>query len=498
MREDSLYPSIPNLPALLPGETIYSWCGTVHAWNGNTDVRKTSRQLFGAPYAGLLHDFPSHLAALDKRTAQSLGDTRRLGQTNTLLGYFLPFLAADVAGHILEALQSGTIPHLKMSLGITASRVGAYHPLKGCVDCFNDDEAAYGRAYWHVTHQYPSSLVCIKHGQPLKIAHSEITPVHRRVWLRPRHWLAHEWIDVAVETDAQMASLTRIAEFSALMAEMPPASLRPSVLSATYQAELGRHGAVTSGGNLRLNKLVDTIRTSYRGMEKLPGFEVLKSVNADWPGLAAALSRKIPRPGHPLKHLLLIAMLFDRWCDFIDAYERSAMELSAVEPESSPGEDAAEDLRLLDFKSLVIESGLSISAASMKVGVTTATGVRWATANGISFTARPKTLTPTLLNRVRRLLRAGHAKTEIQRRTGITAVSLNRLISSEPEAAEAWRSACFQKDLDLNRQRFLKVVGRHPGWPVKSLRQIPGNGYMWLYRNDRQWLVDHLPSLWLD
>jgi hypothetical protein len=288
MQEDSLYPSIPNLPALLPGETLYSWCGAVHAWNGNTDVRKTSRQLFGAPYAGLLHDFPSHLAALDERTRQSLGDTRLLGRTNTLLGYFLPLVAADTSGRILQALQTGTIPHLKMSLGITASRVGASHPLKGCVDCFDDDEATHGRAYWHVTHQYPSSLVCTKHRQPLRIFDSKTTPVHQRVWLRPRHWTDREWRDVRVDTDTQMVSLIRIAEFSALLADMTPSSLRPNVLSATYQTALGRQGVVTLGGNLRLNKLVEMTRTFYHGIEKLPGFEVLASVNADWPGLRLA------------------------------------------------------------------------------------------------------------------------------------------------------------------------------------------------------------------
>jgi hypothetical protein len=125
-------PPLPNLPVLRSDETLYSWAGFVHAWNANTDVRETSRQLYGSPYAALLHDFPSHLNELDERLEHQLGSTSQLGLLHTLLGYYLPIQSPKSASDILEAICQGSVSQLKYKLGLPASRVGARHPLKGC------------------------------------------------------------------------------------------------------------------------------------------------------------------------------------------------------------------------------------------------------------------------------------------------------------------------------------------------------------------------------
>ncbi|WP_454259063.1 TniQ family protein [Pseudoxanthomonas mexicana] len=166
------------LPVLHDNQTIYSWCGLTHALNGGKCARETSTILFGAPHAALSHDFPSRLVALDKSTGYALGRSRDIALRNTLLGYYLSIVRQAQAEKILGLLRFGTIPHLKMLLGITASRVGGHHPLKGCERCFADDEASRGWAYWHVEHQLPSTLVCTKHHCPLSIAWDPITPVY--------------------------------------------------------------------------------------------------------------------------------------------------------------------------------------------------------------------------------------------------------------------------------------------------------------------------------
>ena len=96
---------ISNLPSLLPGETLYSWAGFVHGWNSNTDVRITSQSLFGAPYAALLHDFPSFLNTLDERVNHQMGPPRKLALENTLLGYFLVVRDAESAADIMGVVD---------------------------------------------------------------------------------------------------------------------------------------------------------------------------------------------------------------------------------------------------------------------------------------------------------------------------------------------------------------------------------------------------------
>lgn len=482
-----------NLPRLLPSQTLYSWCGAVHAWNGNADSRETSRQLFGAPYAAMQHDFPSRLTTLAERTHHQLEDPATLALQRTLLGYFLPAASQSLASSVLEAVHSGSLAHVKMNLGIPASRVGAHHPLKGCPACFDEDEQSHGHAFWHVGQQYPSVLVCTKHRQPLRIAWDPTTPVHRRGWLLPRQGLARQWSDIRVRTSAQMTNLSRLAEFSEAWAELPPAALNAIDLARCYQDAMRRRGIVTAGGNLRLPLLIEAVRSTYEGLEVLPGLHVLTSVNPQWPGLAAALSRKRPRPGHPLKHLLLISMLFDRWGDFLVGYREATTSASMPEPTF---DQQQADLRPERLKALVQEEGLSVTASARALGVSVATGIRWAKVQGIAFTPRPKSLHFAVLTRARTLLVAGHDKIDVQQRVGISAVSLNRLLSSEPQIASAWRAARIEVARADNRSRFLAVVASHSGWPIKAIRSIPGNGYMWLYRNDRQWLAEHMPAMW--
>jgi hypothetical protein len=81
-------------------------------------------------------------------------------------------------------------------------------------------------------------------------------------------------------------------------------------------------------------------------------------------------------------------------------------------------------------------------------------------------------------------------------KSGISSVSLNRMISSEPHLRQQWLDARETVARAQNRKRFLALIRHHPGTPVKALRQMPGNGYDWLYRHDWQWLAEHLPSLW--
>ena len=94
----------PNLPILYPEETLYSWCAQVHAWNGNPSVLNTSKQLFGSPYSGLLHDFPANLKVLHEKTFGLLPDSIDLALNHTLLGYYLPFHEKTASFKILKGV----------------------------------------------------------------------------------------------------------------------------------------------------------------------------------------------------------------------------------------------------------------------------------------------------------------------------------------------------------------------------------------------------------
>lgn len=481
-----------NLPCLLPNQTLYSWCGLVHAWNGLSPV-ETSLRLFGSKHAALIHDFPSHLAGLQRSTRGCLGLTRTLALEHTLLGYFLPLAGTELVSTILSRTFHDAMPELKMVLGITASRIGGRHPLKGCTTCFQEDEKSCGTAYWHLDHQYPSVAVCRRHRCPLSLVWDTVTPVHRRGWLLPAGGLNKQWIGYPNLEPVQIDRLLRLAEFSEHFSRRSPGSLDSAVLAATYQTALQAQGLATVRGSLRLAALVKATRSHYKGIETVPGFEALQAVTQDWPGLAAVLARRKPRPGHPLKHLLLISMLFDTWRDFEASYDASRLQGPCDIGPGPPVIDHASE----DFCDFVTE-GHSIRSASRMVGISVTTGVTWANRSGLPYTPRTKSFSACKKTSATKLLRHGVDVAVAAMEVGISRISISRLLSSDYELKEAWKLSRFFKARKQARTCFIRLLQQNPMAQMKQVQRLSGSPYMWLYRNDREWLRESIPSLWKD
>lgn len=482
-----------NLPILERNQTLYSWCAQVHAMNAASDALSTSRALFGAPYAALCHDFPSRLAYLTAHFPHAEFGEIELALRHTLLGYFLVLQPRAAAYRLLALVTDGSLPSIKMRLGITASRVGGHHPLKGCDACVVEDSNRVGFAYWHVEHQFPSVMVCTRHVRPLFIAWDPVTPVHRRGWLLPVGGLGWERVEVSVRDDRQLDQLRRLAEFSTKFGSCAPATFDVTQLAKCYQRGLRDHGFVTAMGSLRLKTLVDEMRSRYRGLEEIIGFEALKSVTPDWPGLVGSVARTAPRRVHPLKHLLMIALVFDTWRHFLISYEEVG---SHGEETVEPGEELSPADPTEDLVRLVKQDGMSISAAARKLGITTTTATQAARRAGIQFTPRRKVLKGSRLQQIRRLLRRGWPSKRVSEATGTSVVSINRLLAADPDLRQAWQTSAFLARRKIARKAFLAVVQHNPEATVKELRRVRDGDYTWLYRHDREWLRSAIPALW--
>lgn len=484
-------PMLSNLPLLAPDETLYSWCAHVHVLNGGGDCRATSRQLFGAPSAALGHDFPSRLSRLVASCSQAVLDVRDLALRHTLLGYFVASKPAVTASYVLNRVAAGSLPSIKMRLGITASRVGGHHPFKACPDCVREDLNATGFAYWHVDQQYPSAMACTRHERPLFIAWDPVTPVHRRGWLLPTGGLPWERIEVPVRDDEQLRQLIRLAALSARWAASEPSRFDPQRLAVCYQNGLRRRGWATTRGSLRIRSLIREVRQRYRGIEDIMGFEALNSITPDWAGLIGTVARRSPGCAHPLKHLLMIALVYDTWDEFQRTYateqaqddERPKLVLEAPNP---TGELAA----------LVREAGLSVSAAARRLGVSTTTATQMARRAGVTFTPRRKILKGRRLRQVDRLLREGLPTRCVAETCDLSVVSVNRLVAADSDLKQIWQTAALLVRRRRARKSFLAAAKQCREATVRELRRIPGSNYMWLYRHDRVWLREAIPSLW--
>jgi Tn7-like transposition protein D/TniQ len=485
---DAFRVPIANVPTILYDETAYSWYCRLSTLNGDVPPVVLGNRAFNSPYSALAHDLPERVEKLICINNLPLGDAMSFAREHTLAGYFLPFMSSARIKRIKTYMSDGTPKDIKMHMGVTASRVTGMHPLKSCSRCVETDRRDLGFAYWRLDHQAPSSWVCLRHRILLSMTELQKVPRHYRQWFRPGE--QERLPDIANLPKAALNVLDKLSEFSSKVSKLPPGHLSKDRLSRVYRQAFRGRDLATQQGVLRLQKIVPLIRETYGPCRSLPGFRVLDNVTDDWAGFVGA-ARPRARPAHPFKHLLLIALVFDRWEDFVDEIENPDPSGDIV---STP-EPAIVDDRPERFRELVTSLDLSLTAAARQVGITTTTATQWAAKFGISYTPRTKTLDDAIFAAARKLLRKGLSRLAIADQLPISPASLTRLLSREPELRDEWRAAIFSQQQTTNRAAFLDLIERNPGVPVKALRRIPGNGYTWLYRHDRDWLIENLPFL---
>ena len=485
-----------HLPTLELEETLYSWCGTTHSRSGQASVRQTSQQLFGSDHAGRLHDFPSHLNTFHARTDGRFGEPRAIALSHSLLGYYLPFRPFEDGQRILNAVLAGSLPDIKMRLGIPASRFGGYHPLRYCSECVRTNIDQIGWSVWQVQHQWPSSLVCRSHARPLVQLWHPITPVHRRKWLRPMAGSGEGEEELRIGNDDALQSALTLADFSWHAAQLSPGAIDPRRMSDVLRQWARDRSCLTDTGSVRYKRLLALIeRASGWLVEALAGVPHV-GYRADLTNIIAAALSRSPTPVHPLKHLLLATAMFDTWDVFWAAYScGTALVTSTRAPRPAPSSRYLVPNQRNEFLR-ILRAGRSVRTASSTVGVSTGTGLKWAHQAGIPVASRPKKLNAAVLASIRGRLEQGIDRSTVAAEFDISVTSIHRLMSTDHVLRDAWASIRHDVARDANRYKVQETLVRSPSISAGELRRAVPGAWAWLYRNDRNWLVEHLPSLW--
>lgn len=169
--------AIHSLFSIHPDETLYSWCAANHAMSCCRNSAATASELLGAAHSVRQHEFPHSLeefSAISKaEPASSLGLLRE----HSVAGFYLPFLSGQAQRELAsQALHPQSTHWMRAVLGSSRTQQVA-HPLKWCCRCMQDDLENIGRPLWHTVHQYPTSLICTQHNEPL-----------RSSYLRSKQW----------------------------------------------------------------------------------------------------------------------------------------------------------------------------------------------------------------------------------------------------------------------------------------------------------------------
>lgn len=478
------------LPEWLPDESLFSLLSRFHILSGNRLASDTCRSLFGHPHGGCEHDFPTRLGELCRRTQYVLGDARSVAVDRTLLPFYLPLRSVAGAEAAVDSLVGVSGGVLKFRLGILTSRFRANHPLKACPNCMDADRRETGTIFWRREHQVPGVWRCRSHGAILLESCVKSTGVERFGWTLPD--AASLRSVISTTTGDTENALARLSELASEWLRLPSASVTVEHLAGAYRvAALEKYGptALDASSRGRLSAAF------FRAVEPLRVVPDLRALPASEAQATVQIQRWIhaPRGGtHPLRHLAIIFWLFRDWSHFLGNCKTATDEIAVNTVAAGPGK-AFSDPREAPFLAAA-RGGKSISAAARSVGISTNTGIAWATRHGIEVKHRSKDLTKAERDTVIATLRGGDDKPTVARQCDVSIQSVTRILQSEIDLRDAWHEAQHRRRLEAARLAWKDALDKFDGLPAALIRCEAAAAYAWLYRNDWEWLVDHRPA----
>lgn len=440
-------------------ETFFSLCSRQHQFLGHLDTSSTLEWLFDSSPRSISHDFPSNLSSLDLRMTALWGDSTSIIYDHTILPLLIPFQCKDRIDNAFLAMKSPSIGSMKYSLGLVTGRFGAEHPLKACTSCMREDRLTPGVAYWHLTHQYPGVVLCPVHEVLLKDCIENRQWSGRFKWVLPSEEL-FESDSLPYPSDVAKNALIKMSE--AVLDVVSVGKLRcfdPDIVRNVYKDALDLLGTSFDTRGSMATSLAEyaSLIQPYSPYTSLPTTPSKASA------FIAQMTRKARGRCHPLKHLVLITWLFGRFEIFIDQYDMRSTADSLTKPS----------------KFYFAEENQQPITDEIR----------------ISVTRRPKKLTPQLRAAILESLKKGEPKDRTCSEFKVSVSTVNRLLSSDRLVKSSRKEKQLRESLRTYRAQWDSAIKENNQMSTNDLRSSMPNLYAWLYRNDRDWLLERNSEL---
>lgn len=474
---------LPQSAPLQREELLFSGLSRLAQLNALAETRGALARLTGGRNYCVSADLPCHLAGIVRLAGPSLSvtDADTLIERHTLFPFYRRFMPEARWPRIREIALSHEASRLKGSMGILAHGIRATPILRYCPVCLRAGPRELGGLAWIRGHHLPGVMACPHHGCLLVATLSQADQGHRaRLWLPPLYPIA----DTIVASPAQCV-LSRIS-LDALHYEGP--HIDSCHMGAAYEAEVRRRDWTRPKGLLDFRPLEHALRSqlgSYLNRHIAGRFGL--RANGALPWLRDLIWPRA-RFCSPLAHVMLIQILFGSFDRFLEACQASnptAQPSEPVIPEPSRFEMAA---------TAIVNTSLSCRQVAASWNVSIGWVVKQRRAARLPIRERRKTLDEQRVNATLRLLRDGLPVAVVAQQCKLSVSSVYRIQAIDPSLLGTRADRALQSQREVRRSEWSGVVSTNPALGTKELRRLAAACYAWLYRCDRQWLVEHCPQ----
>lgn len=414
-------------------------------------------------------------------------------QNNTLFSLYKSFLSTKQVKSIRDQMLNGRGGAVHAVSGLMASVVKLNESLRLCPRCLVDDFRNQGEAYWHRKHQLPGCLYCHIHRCRLLtrclICNESLSKNgSMEISVCPTFCMRGHDLTTQTVTSNNEVSL-KIAEgivelFNAALGGDIPSNFRDK-----YLIKLNQMNLCTPGGRIRQQELCSKFNSIFSTNVLIELGVPVPSGPNNW---LATILRKPRRSFHPLLHVLVIEFL---WGGF------SAISHLYVPPFGIGPWPCLN--KIVDHFNEDTITTIKISQCSKTRKMV---GSFKCDLCGFHYSRRGPDLSAEDAYSYGRIKDFGHywkAKAGELLNKGGSIRSISRILNVDSATVKLYikkkqtptvnDSPMNTDDRDNRRKRLIQTINNIPSNSSSIVRQINAKDYIWLYRNDKQWLQSVLP-----
>ncbi|MDN2662642.1 TnsD family Tn7-like transposition protein [Psychromonas sp. 14N.309.X.WAT.B.A12] len=460
-------------PELLPNETVYSW---VTRWIQAVpfpQLKESTRLVIGSSNKQRNAIFPSFLPILEAHSGKTI---KSLIEGHTIIPYFKSFCEEKSYKSIIKDIYKGDSSKVHLKLPFNSGRIFANPDLQICPICSDNDIHQYGINYFHVIHQLPGVQVCIHHRVELLKIKRIPCALNRPPILKYGN---KDTIKNSTETQLKLALLS-----TELLNNDD--NLTGSI-SQYYTARFIEFKLTTDRGGIDQKLLYEVLRYYYQDHMKNKLFDTIFSsdnVQHDPRDLLC----KGKTHFHPLKHLILIAFLFDNIKELVDyiAEIKSIKNKPLIIPYPPT---------MINIINALV-TGFSLKKISQSSGMSACKLKQIAISNHITINQREKTIFRAEKKSIKSMLKRGKKTNDIAAKIPCSIDVVTKILDQSPKIQAQRNEYLFTRKRAAARLRLITTmrVMEKELLTRNNIYAQDTRTYRWLFKRDREWLEKMLPK----
>ncbi|MFT5294154.1 MAG: hypothetical protein ACI9YH_000160 [Colwellia sp.] len=470
-----------DYPNFYPEETVTSFVVRQTLSSGYPSTKISQNLLWGNDNLQVNSSFPSLLPWISSQFNLNMND---LIESQTSLNYFRPFLSKSKYDQIRSSFGKGNTDLIHKWLGITSNRIKEKETLSYCPLCISANIQEFGVAYWHREHQLYGTTQCNIHGIELL----ELTIKRRSLLLPPQIECFGK-----CESSLSPSIFTNISYW--FLCQKSIEYFNPKQLTDCYRIALFARGLACQSLGIRQEEFRHELKCHYENELKTKEWQQIFESNQTYPYPQQIFYNYKKCHLHPAKHIALIAFLFKSPSEFLSAYQYSK-ENTAIHFQSHqvPTKNKRNSVKKITAQIMrLFKNGLSLRKISTHVGLSVITLKSKVLANGGVINRRESKIFADERRSIFRKLFIGMSTKQIAKQFDISVGAVEQLLTQYPAIVKQRQHFRYREKQVKHRSILSAAMAKNPNYSRTKLKLKVSASYLWLFKNDKQWLYQNLP-----